>query len=208
MEIFDISRSIQPSTATWPGDASFSAEWTMKRAEGASVNLSAIRLSSHTATHADAPFHVDDSGNTIDQLPLSAFIGPSTVVAIPDGTAFIRPAHLQPHEDHLSGRVLFKTQASKVPDSEWPEAFPAFAPETIEWLAERSVHLIGTDAPSVDPVDSTDLPAHHALRRHQIVNLEGLQFRSVDPGAYRLVALPLKILDLDASPVRAVLVRA
>ena len=119
----------------------------------------------------------------------------------------IQPAHVQSHADDLNERVLFKTEASRIPDSQWLDGFAAFAPGTIDWLAERSVKLIGTDAPSVDPVDSTELPVHHALRSLGVVNLEGLQFRNVSPGTYRLVALPLKIIDLEASPVRAVLLR-
>ncbi len=207
MEIIDISRSIQPSTATWPGDTSFESEWTARICEGNSVNLSTIRLSTHTATHADAPLHIQDHADSIDQLSLSSFVGPARVLSIPSGADVIRIEHLRTHEDHLTPRVLFKTEASLIPDTEWPGLFPAVDPVAVHWLAKRSVQLIGTDAPSVDPVHSTQLPAHHALRRHEIANLEGLILHDVEPGVYQLVALPLKIVDLDASPVRAVLIR-
>ena len=36
-------------------------------------------------------------------------------------------------------------------------------------------------------------------------NLEGLVLDQVEPGFYTLIALPLKIEGVDASPVRAIL---
>jgi arylformamidase len=64
---------------------------------------------------------------------------------------------------------------------------------------------VGIDTPSVDPFDSKDLAAHHALISGGVVNLEGLDLDLVPPGLYELIALPLRIEGLDASPVRAVL---
>ena len=72
-------------------------------------------------------------------------------------------------------------------------------------LAARGVRLIGVDSPSVDPQDSKSMDAHHALRRADMRVLEGLVLDAVPPGDYELIALPLKIEGLDASPVRAVL---
>ena len=105
-------------------------------------------------------------------------------------------------------RVLFRTPSSNAPDGVFDERFVAIDPETIRYLADRGVVLIGTDAPSVDPFDSKDLSTHHELARWGIVNLENLMLRDVPEGLYRLIALPLKLVDLDAAPVRAVLTPA
>jgi arylformamidase len=101
--------------------------------------------------------------------------------------------------------VLFKTDASALPTEEWPDTITAVAPETIRVLNQKDAVLIGTDAPSVDPLDSTDLQAHHTLIQHRIVNLEGLSLSGVEPDRYRLMAFPLRIQGGDAAPVRAVL---
>jgi len=61
------------------------------------------------------------------------------------------------------------------------------------------------DAPSLDPEDSKDLPAHHAVRRAGLAILEGLVLDAAGEGRYEIIALPLKIEGADASPVRAVL---
>ena len=202
MALIDISRSISPATAVWPGDQDVEWSWTCRLAENdASVNLGSIRFSTHVGSHADAPYHVAEEGETIDDIPLSAFVGPARVIDIEDASA-IRPDHVQ---GVTADRVLFKTSASTVPDDEWPDTIAAFMPETIRHLASEDTVLVGTDAPSVDPLDSTSLPAHHTLIEAGMANLEGLCFADVSPGMYYLMALPLKIPGSDAAPVRAVL---
>lgn len=203
MAFYDISRGISPDTAVWPGDQDVEWTWTTRvEQEDSPVNLGAIRLSTHTATHADAPFHVHKKGKTVDALPVQAFVGPAQVVTIEDDASTIRPQHVP---DLRATRVLFKTGASSLSDEEWPETVVPINPETISHLSHTGTVLVGTDAPSVDPLDSTDLPAHHALIDAEIVNLEGLFLQDVPPGLYDLMALPLKIDGGDAAPVRAVL---
>jgi arylformamidase len=46
---------------------------------------------------------------------------------------------------------------------------------------------------------------HHALLGQRIGVVEGLDLRSVEPGAYFLVCLPLKVAGCDGAPARAVL---
>jgi arylformamidase len=75
----------------------------------------------------------------------------------------------------------------------------------IDWLASLGFCLIGLDSPSVDDFDSKELPCHHALRQHRMVNLETLQLRGVRDGKYELIALPLKLDGACGSPVRAIL---
>ena len=76
-----------------------------------------------------------------------------------------------------------------------------------DWLADRGVRLIGVDLPSVDPLDSKTLDVHHALGRRGIIIVEGLWLADVPTGRYELIALPLRIVGADGSPMRAVLRR-
>jgi arylformamidase len=81
----------------------------------------------------------------------------------------------------------------------------AFAADSITLLADLGVRLIGIDSASVDPADSTALPSHQRLRERDMRVLENLWLDDVPPGDYELIALPLKLMTADASPVRAVL---
>lgn len=201
MRLIDISRTLSPATAVWPGDQRFQWTWTDQLEEGGTVNLGAIHLSTHTGSHADAPLHVRADGASTDAFPLDAFLGPVEVVDA-TGANTILPSHVK---DVTRERLLFKTSASERPEGTWPDAIASFAPETVSVLAEKEVSLIGTDAPSVDPLDSTELPAHHAFIDAGIINLEGLMLADVSPGTYHLIALPLKLEAADAAPIRAVL---
>ena len=74
------------------------------------------------------------------------------------------------------------------------------------YLHKQGVILLGLDVPSVDPIDSKDLPIHHALGSLGIAILESVNLSRVEPGVYELIALPLKLAGADGSPVRAILV--
>ena len=203
MQLIDISRPLDTSIAVWPGDRPYAAEWTAEIGEeGSVVNIGALSMSTHTGTHVDAPLHYDAEGASVDELDLSTFVGPATVIEIEHAVP-IQPDDFTAAD--LSERVLFKTPCSDQSPSEWCEDLAPLSPEAVRELSDAGVVLVGTDAPSVDPVDSKELSGHHACRQHGIHILEGLHLRGVAPGNYELIAMPLPLRGLDASPVRAVL---
>jgi arylformamidase len=208
-EIIDISRPVRTGTPVWPGDAPCCIRWTMLQSEGSSVNVAELSMSAHTGTHADGPFHVWSGGVRIGAAPLGAYVGPARVVdvrgcpGIIDGDTLLRVlGHTHPWPE----RVLFRTWAW-TDENVFPTEFPGIAPGAAMMLAGAGVKLVGTDAPSVDPFDSKDLPAHNAFGAGGIAILENLLLDHVPPGDYELTALPLRLVDADASPVRAVLRR-
>lgn len=193
-KVWDISRPIGEATRAWPGDLPFTWRATASLTEGAPFESTAFTMSAHLGTHADAPSHVLAGGATIGEVPLSAYIGEARVVHL-GGRGEIGPDVL-PRTSLGRGRVLFKSGG---------RAF--LSPLAAVRLAESGVILVGTDAPSIDPMDAEDLPAHRALLSRGVALLEGLDLSAVEPGDYRLVALPIRFEDLDASPVRAILTR-
>jgi arylformamidase len=116
----------------------------------------------------------------------------------------VRPEHLRHATPGLPPRVLVRSYA-RMPQDRFDTALPAFAPETLEWLADQGVQLVGIDSASVDPADSKTLDSHQVLRRRGLRVLENLLLDEVPEGDYELIALPLKLTEADASPVRAVL---
>lgn len=205
MKIYDISRTIAPTLAVWPGDTPFSAEAMMRLADGQPVNLFTLTLSAHTGSHADAPYHFDNKGEHPADLPLHKYIGRAHVVSIERQHGGIVPADFTGADLTNLQRLLIHTWVSDYPDNEWPDRFPYPTVELVDWLAAQGVVLLGVDMPSVDPQDSTELPCHHRLYAHGIVNLENLQLSGVPDGVYELIALPLKIVGVCGSPVRAIL---
>jgi arylformamidase len=206
-KLWDISPSIHADSPLFPGDTAYSQRWTARIAPGCPVNISAITLSPHTGAHADAPLHYGDGELTIGEVDLTPYLGPCRVIHAIGCGALVQIEHLQHAAHHLSTRlpprVLVRT--CQTAPTTWSPDFAAFAPSTIEWLANQGVTLLGIDSQSVDPADSKTLDSHHSLLRLNLRVLENLVLDDVPEGDYELIALPLKLTTADASPVRAVL---
>ncbi|MFC3041254.1 arylformamidase [Virgibacillus xinjiangensis] len=199
----DISQPLTNDMASFPGDAPFSFELTYKKEETGSVNVGQMTASLHTGTHADAPFHYDEDGQTIDQMDLNRYIGKALVVDVSNSNP-ITAADLEEITGKGISRVLLHTSLPNNP-KRFPDHMPALDPDIAPFLKEQGVDLLGVDIPSVDPADSKDLDTHHALYRNGINILENLMLDQVRPGIYELIAVPLAIHGADGSPVRAVL---
>jgi len=209
MKIYDLSPRIDGSTPVWPGDTPFSSRLVCRLADGDTVNLSSLTTTPHLGSHADAPLHTEADGAGIADQPLTPYLGPCRVVEVPPGpsgepSALVGPHHLHGLDPGDPPRLLFKTNSVADP-RRFPERFTALSPELARLLVEWSVLLVGLDTPSVDPFDSKTLDAHHTLFRGGVANLEGLVLNGVPAGVYELIALPLRLDGVDASPVRAVL---
>jgi arylformamidase len=203
-KLWDISPPIGPGSPVFPGDMPFGLAWSARIGPGCPVNVSTLKLSPHTGAHADAPLHYDAVGAAIGELPLGPYLGRCRVVHAIGRGPLVQPAHLAHALAGLPPRVLVRTYA-RMPQSHFDDALPAFAPETIENLADAGVVLVGIDSASVDPADSKTLDAHQVLRRRGLRVLENLLLDDVPEGDYELIALPLRLTTACASPVRAVL---
>ncbi len=201
--IYDISTALAPGVPVWPGDTPFSEARVLEIDRSSPVNVSRFTLSTHTGAHTDAPLHYDPDGAAIGAVPLDAYLGPCRVIkAI--GADVVRIAHLEKHLDLLPERVLFRTYAV-APQKSWDEGFASVDAALIDLLASRGVRLVGIDTPSLDPQNSKTMDAHRRVMAHGMAILEGIVLDEVAEGDYELIALPLKLANLDASPVRAVL---
>lgn len=205
-DLIDITQPLRNGIPPWPGDTGFSFEPTARLGEdGSVVNVGGFVASCHTGTHIDAPFHFDDDGERVHELDLELYAGMAKVIEV-SGVESIGESELRGHDFDGVSRLLVKT-GSWTERNEFPETIVHFRSDAAPFLASRGVRLVGTEMPSVDPVRSKDLPAHHALHENGIHILEGIVLDEIEPGDYELIALPLALRDGDGSPVRAVLRR-
>lgn len=201
--IHDISPPIFAAMAVWPGDTPLRRELITDMHRGDNLTLSTLHSTVHLGAHADAPSHYGADAPSIDQRPLDLYIGPCRVLRLnSDCGPRIAPSAL-PGELGAE-RVLFATGSNPDP-TRFNPAFTALSPELITDLHGRGVRLVGIDTPSVDPLESKDLPSHRTCLEHDMAILEGLVLHDVPDGIYELIALPLKLEGFDASPVRAIL---
>ncbi|MCW5639768.1 MAG: arylformamidase [Rubrivivax sp.] len=201
--LWDISPPVHAGSPVFPGDSRYAQGWSARIGPGCPVNVATLTLSPHTGAHADAPLHYDEAGAAIGAVDLAPYIGGCRVIHAIGCGPLVQWAQLEPHLDGVPPRVLVRTYARQ--PTGWDPALAAFAPQALERLADLGVTLIGIDTASIDPADSKALPSHQVARRRGLRVLENLLLDDVPAGDYELIALPLKLMAADASPVRAVL---
>lgn len=206
MKYLDVSRPIFTGMPVWPGDTPTQFDFAATKAGGYSCNVGRLRTSMHAGTHVDAPYHYLEDGAKIDELAVETYFGPARVVDV-RGRAVVTPEAFAGLDLAATPRVLLRTDCW-LDVTRFPATWPVLAPGLATFLVAQGVKLIGLDFPSVDAIDSKDLPVHHECGRTGLLILESLDLRAAEPGVYDLSALPLRVRGGDGSPVRAVLRRA
>jgi len=202
-KLWDISQPLGPGLPVWPGDTPFVSRSRWAHGGGSPVAVAAIELSTHSGAHADAPLHYDPAGLAIDAVALEPYLGSCRVVDARGADETISEQLVQAHWSPGVTRMLFRT-FEQFPHGAWPAQFTVFSQSAVRWMGAQGVILVGIDSPSLDPETSKTMDAHLAVPEDMRI-LEGLVLDHVPPGDYELIALPLPLTDLDASPVRAVL---
>jgi len=202
--MWDISQPLHAAVPVWPGEPPFALHRHAVIGEGCPVNVGAMVTPLHAGTHGDAPLHYANDGASSAECDLEPYIGPCVLLDVRHARGRVEVDDID--WDAVAGaeRVLLRTY-EHFPHQAWDSDFTAIAREVIARLGAMGVRLIGTDAASLDPEQSKTLDAHHAVKAADMRILEGLVLDDVPPGRYELVALPLRIVGADASPVRAIL---
>ncbi len=195
---------LNSDVAEWPGDTPFQFQLNWTKQQSGSVNVGQIMTSTHIGTHIDAPFHFDEQGKKVHELPLENYIVDAIVIDVSEQDVISRES-LQEVRTGKAKAVLFRTSAWNK-RAVFPDRIPVFEVGVVGWMVENGIVLFGVDLPSVDAITSKNLPMHHALGTAGRYILEGLVLDEIKEGTYQLIALPLKIEGADGSPVRAVLV--
>jgi arylformamidase len=196
---------LSPGTPEWPGDTPFSCGWTSTLSSGSAINLSSISGSPHVGTHADAPMHVRDGWPGSHELPLDAFYGPASVLDLSEAGSEIPFEMIEPLlTTNNPERLILKTGRT-IATGEFPDDWPTVSESCARTLLGLGLKLLGVDAPSVDQRDSKSLAVHKMLFSGNAFIIENLDLRRTPAGDYDIMAFPIKMMSLDAAPVRAVL---
>ena len=202
-KIFDITPRLTKNLAVWPGDTALSREVLCDLSGGDNITLSTLHATVHLGAHADGPKSLRQrrAGNRRARSRVLRRI-------LSGGSSEHCPGDADhagdvARRDHRAARFI-RTGTFSNPEN-WNGDFAALEVELVDFLHERGVMTVGIDTPSVDLFESKDLPAHKAILRHDMSILEGLVLKDVPEGIYELIALPLRLVGFDASPVRAIL---
>ena len=208
MKLYDVTVPISDTVPIYEGDPPASIKTESSMARGDAANVTSLCFGAHTGTHVDAPNHFINGSRRVEDLDVAKLIGPCRVAEIPYDVIAIEPAHLP----ELNGvkRLLFKTRNSafwSTPEDGFRTDFTYITPEAARVLADAELDLVGIDYLSVEKFGSTDFATHKILLEKEIVLLEGVDLREVEPGDYELICLPLKYVGStgDGAPARTIL---
>lgn len=209
MALRDITVPLAPSTPVWPGDVPVGFEPNQRIANGAFANTSKVTISSHGGTHVDAPWHFIDDGKRLSDIPLDRWNGPCVVIRVPDSCELIGVAELEAAGIPAgTERLLIRSRNSERwvdPGHTFWKEFTAISPEGAQWIVDHGIRMVGIDYHSVEPYTSTEFRTHLILLGADMVILETIDLRGVEPGPYWLHCMPLNLTGSDGSPARAAL---
>jgi arylformamidase len=204
--LIDISVPLARGLPIWPGSTGFRVERTLAFEQGDDITVSRLDLDLHTGTHVESALHYMEGGDPIETVPLEAFVGPAVVIDVGDADA-VRPDELDAAAiPEGTERLLVRTRNSGrlQPGEQFRRDFVGLTVEGASWIAGRGLRLIGTDYLSIQRFGD-DPETHRVLMRAGVAILEGLDLGAVEPGAYRLTCLPLRLYGTEAAPARAIL---
>ena len=193
----------------WPGDPEVHVDRIASIGAESFCNLTAISMCAHTGTHMDAPLHFIEGGAPLDAMPLDAVIGLARVIEIIDSEKVTRQ-ELERHTLRRGERILLKTANSPRlwKTTQFIENFVYISDDAARYMAEAGIRAVGIDAYSVGGYRNDLQETHVTLLGAGIWVIEGLVLEHVAPGNYELICLPIKLMNADGAPARAILRRA
>jgi arylformamidase len=205
----DATATLDPNTTPiYAGDAPMKFDFLHDMRKGDAFTLSAYSMGAHSGTHIDAPMHFVRDGASIEQIPLSALIGPARVIDIPDAVQAIDAAELNRHDWRGAPRVLFRTRSALrgwMSSSTFHRDFAYIAPDAAKLLADAGVQLVGIDYISAEQFGAAAPLTHRTLLGRNIPIVEGLALDRISAGDYDLIVLPIKVGGHEGAPARAVM---
>jgi len=206
--IWDITISLQKGMPAFPGDEEvFQWNHLLKVENGDPYSIKKIEMLTHAGTHIDVPSHFIPNGKNLESIDISKLIGIADVFQIKNTEKItldeIKDYHIEPNSI-----VLFKTVNSNLWKStnKFYKKYVYLTPEAAQFLVEKKIKCVGIDYLSIESFEETStISTHVILLSNDVIIIEGLDLSEIKPGRYRLICLPLKMVGVDGSPVRAIL---
>ena len=206
MKIYDITATVSSELPFYSENDPFDFRQVLQINAGALCNVSRVKMSVHTGTHADMPLHFVKDGKSCEDMPLDHFYGKAKLFRLPINRDVTRK-DLEPLDISEGDIILLDTgQSSYMHKSELKKGYTVLTTEAAEFLVSKKIKTIGIDYISIDEHNSPTFPVHKILLGAGVTILEGLVLDNVPEGEYTISALPLKFKNGDGSPIRAILI--
>ncbi len=168
--------------------------------------LTHLSMGTHTGTHIDAPSHIIESGNTLNDISFDVLVGPCCLVNVagePGSSIALDDLIIHKEAIRSTGRVLLKSGwANRWGTQEYYRNSPSITIEAARWLAGKDVHvkLIGFDMPT--PSVRQEMDIHNVFLEAGIPIVECLNLESLTQSHFEIVVAPLPLRNREGAPCR------
>lgn len=207
MKVFDLSLPFSVEMSVFPGTPPMKYQLT-HTVEKDHYNLGLATINSHAGTHTDAPRHFLADGASLGDVPLERYVGNAVVVdCTAKGAPFasIEKEDFVPYEALIRehGKVLVKTGWSRYADQQrYYTDYPVVTESCADYLVSLGVHLVGVEAPSLNPEKYIEV--HKILLKHNVAIVESLTNLDKLPSTVVFFSgAPLSLAGGDGFPIRA-----
>ena len=205
----DVTYPIYEGMTGWPGQPATSYDVLSCIHCGDEARVTVVNMSVHSGTHMDAPNHFMAQGIDISRAPFEVGMGPVRIAAI-DCPAEVKPEHLEAFEARTRPLEAGERLLLRTPNSDrkfwlqdpFDKDYRGIGPDAARYISDRKLKLVGVDYLSVGPFYKGNPQTHRALMTGGVWILEGIDLRRVTEGDYEMIALPLKMVGSDGSPIR------
>jgi len=206
-QLIDITLLLSKDTLVYPGDSPPNIQRVSDLNMGDSLTASTVILGCHIGTHVDAPAHFLGQGLMVHELPLESFWGPALVIN-QQGKGRIDKADLEELSISSQCHIFFKTNNSALLyGNVFTEKYCTLSRSAAQYLCQLNPLSIGWDYYSIDPVTNPEtFPAHVVFAEANIPVFVCLSLKDVPVGQYGFSGFPLRLIGVEASPVRAILI--
>jgi kynurenine formamidase len=219
----DLTQALGPDTVMWPGAPAPSLQTVLTVAHDGFYNR-LVTFVEHTSTHFDAPCHMVEGKESVDQIGAERLFRPLAVIDISDEVGDNADAILTLEQVHAfeathgqipDGAAVFlrtgwedhNTDPVKYANAGGELKFPGFGPDAARFLVhERGAMGLGTDTLGIDPGFATDFIVHRQISHPRGVwHVENLtNLRAVPALGAWVVVAPLRLVDGSGSPCRVI----
>ncbi len=210
MKIIDLTHTISEDMPVYPGTERPKLQpLSSYEADGFKETL--MIVPTHTGTHMDPPAHLFKGKTTLDQFPISQFVGKALVVDCSDLKEGQRITIDYINRDREKADkaefILFRLGWDKY----WGTVkyfgdYPYIDDDVADFLIAGNKKGVGLDVMGIDPITDTNLTIHKKLfANSEIIVIENLMnLELAGTGLFTFCALPLRHIDADGSPIRAI----
>ena len=214
--VVDLSYVIHPGKERRPFEVELvgaeQIDSTLRRQEGQWYVIGNLKFTAHVGTHIETPFHCLPNGADLARIAVDRLIGEAVVLDL-RGLPFehkITLAECQAAAEKAGGIsqgniVLCHTGYSRYYGTAEYARRPGFMRETLEWLVDRGIKLMGVDMSGIETHEVPNNAFHNILFGRGVPLIENLtNLQALTKARVMLIALPIAVEGLEAIPLRVV----